>query len=73
MFGDFYQEVIFNLWKVYFKFWKECKILIWIYWIVFNICISFICKEKNVLEIVVLICEVDWMIEEKDELMEMLW
>ena len=52
--NDLYQEVVLNIWKAFPKFRRECKISTWIYRIALNTCISFIRKEKNIPESILL-------------------
>ncbi len=70
--GDLYQEVVLNIWRAYPRFRQECKISTWIYRIALNTCISFIRKEKNIPEFVVLTQEVERMTDENDPQTEML-
>lgn len=70
--NDLYQEVVLNIWKSFEKFRGESKISTWIYRIALNTCISFLRKEKNVPEIVVLTQEETGIVDEQDELQIML-
>lgn len=70
--NDLYQEVVLNIWKAFGKFRGDSKISTWIYRIALNTCISFIRKEKNIPEVVMLTQEADWMTDEQDELQVML-
>lgn len=70
--NDLYQEVVLNIWKSFEKFRGESKISTWIYRIALNTCISFLRKEKNVPEIVVLTQEETGIVDEQDELQAML-
>jgi RNA polymerase sigma factor, sigma-70 family len=70
--NDLYQEVILNIWKAFTKFRGESKISTWIYRIALNTCITFLRKEKNVPDIVVLSANENSISEEQDDLQEML-
>ncbi|MDL2213154.1 sigma-70 family RNA polymerase sigma factor [Bacteroides sp. OttesenSCG-928-D19] len=70
--NDLYQEVVLNVWKAFTKFRGESKISTWIYRIALNTCITFLRKEKNIPEIVMLSTEENRISEEEDELQQML-
>lgn len=70
--NDLYQEVVLNIWKAFTKFRGESKISTWIYRIALNTCITFLRKEKNVPEIVMLSADENRISEEQDDLNEML-
>ncbi|NDV60097.1 RNA polymerase sigma factor [Bacteroides sp. 519] len=70
--NDLYQEVVLNIWKAFTKFRGESKISTWIYRIALNTCITFLRKEKNVPEIVMISAEENRISEEEDDLQAML-
>jgi RNA polymerase sigma-70 factor (ECF subfamily) len=43
--ADLYQEVVYNLWKSFYKFRHECSETTWIYRIALNSCITEMRKE----------------------------
>lgn len=71
-FNDLYQEVVLNIWRAFPRFRGDSKISTWIYRIALNTCITFLRKEKNVPEIVVLTADENRIKSEEDELQAML-